>query len=424
MDRVASTVLGRPCVTDGRDSDVGLPTECDDEFWDHPDPEKSWRQPAGVPSQISFFISHIKQTTLLVRAQRILYPLDKTRRTHMLLDMEPDYERRAVYELESAIKQWMDTIPHHLRNPHSQKTSRFHRQSIVLHAELYFLQIFMHRPFLQTPEKATPLTASSITVCTNAARALSRLLDTPDEDCFNAVYRIQWAILSSMVVLLMSVWAGKRMGLQAFHAKEMQHIEKCLRMLTHTERCWQSSGKIVDLMRQFMDASDVARRPPSATSNSSNAGPSTVSAQQREGHEYAEELAPLPLHSRLTPQPGPDQAQSFPTFSGYPSSSAFPSEPFDLFPHNVDSHDGPALFPPAPQEDTFIPYQPYGLVDHTNPIDPFFGLEPNLMPDTFDPDTLAVWNSAPLTYFGDWDTFVDNINEVQMSSNMGSMYMG
>lgn len=59
-------VLARRIVLTGILSfDVGLPTECDDEFWDHPDPEQAWKQPPGPPSKVSFFISFIKQTSIL-----------------------------------------------------------------------------------------------------------------------------------------------------------------------------------------------------------------------------------------------------------------------------------------------------------------------------------------------------------------------
>lgn len=129
-----------------------------------------------------------------------------------MTEVFPEYDRRVVMELDSALNKWIDNIPAHcmsllqrqvdeqsslsslvlsVRNPHSQPNSTFHRQSIVLHAELYFLQILMHRPFLKSPDNNSGITASSIAICTNAARACSRLLDTEDMSCRNVVYRIQ-----------------------------------------------------------------------------------------------------------------------------------------------------------------------------------------------------------------------------------------
>jgi hypothetical protein len=65
LDRVASAVTGRPCISQEYDFDVGLPTDCDDEYWDHPDPKQAWKQPEGKPSKMSFFISFIGQSQIL-----------------------------------------------------------------------------------------------------------------------------------------------------------------------------------------------------------------------------------------------------------------------------------------------------------------------------------------------------------------------
>ena len=37
--------------------DVELPTECDDEYWEHPDPALRFKQPPGKPSIIAFSLA-------------------------------------------------------------------------------------------------------------------------------------------------------------------------------------------------------------------------------------------------------------------------------------------------------------------------------------------------------------------------------
>lgn len=426
LDRVASAILGRPCVTDGWDFDVGLPTECDDEFWNHPDSEKCWKQPNGVPSKVSFFISHIKQTTILARAQRILYSIDNTRRTYMI-EIFPDFDRQVVTELDSALNQWISDIPSHLRNPHSQTDPMFHRQSIVLHAELYFLQNLMHRPFMMNPDqKNTSMTATSIAICTNAARACSRLLDTQDQSCRHAVYRIHWPIFLSAVMLLLRVWTGKRMGLQGLYAKEMENVKKCLTMLSYSERCWQSSGQLVDIINSLVDASDLvlpgsdqSSRGPKLNSNPSAQQHNQAEPFQNDTPMYTEDLAKILVYSTLSPHSSSDaQTRSVPNFSS--DNQTFTTEQFSPFGGDTS---GDGLFSYPPQEDPFS-YQTNQAPLDSQASDPFAGLDDTLMlPDMFDPDTLAVLNSTPFAYFGDWGTFVDNVNEAQMSSNMGSMRM-
>lgn len=430
LDRVASAILGRPCVTDGWDFDVGLPTDCDDEFWDHPDPDKRWKQPDGIPSKISFFISHINQTTILARAQRTLYSIDCTRRTYML-EIFPDFDRRVVTVLDSALNQWISDIPEHLQNPRSQTNPMFHRQSIVLHAELYFLQNLMHRPFLMSPDQNTPMTSSSIAICTNAARACSRLLDTQDKSCLHAVYRIHWPIFISAVMLLLRVWTGKRLGLQGFHA-EMENVKKCMTMLSYSERCWQSSGQLVDILNSLVDASDLvlpgsdqASKSPQSASNLCAQQQQQLQAQPLDGGlaVFTEDLANVPVYSSFPPHPGSEsQTQSVPSYSS--NNHAFTHEPLGPFEHSTQMSGDRLAQPSSGQQNPFPHPHGYGLPLNAHDLDPLAELDSSLMiPDMFDAETLAILNSTPFTYFGDWGTFVDNVNEVQMSSNMGSMRM-
>lgn len=425
LDRVASASMGKPCITDGWDFDVGLPTECDDEFWEHPDPQQCWKQPEGTPSKISYFISHIKQTQILASARGFLYVIDKTKRTHML-NFFQDFDRRVVVELDSALNIWIDNIPEHLRNPHSQVNSNFRRQSVVLHAGLYFLQIFMHRPFLMSREKNSPMTTSSIAICTNAARACSRLFDPRDKTCGNVAYLLQPCIFSAAVVLLLSVWTGKRMGLDGYYAKELQNVEKCMAMLTHSERCWKVSGQIGDVIRSLLNATDVARpthsQAQASTSPQTSDGhgdppctPSTF-APTPEGlchHDnmplYTQDLAKIPVFSR----PPPSQTS---TDAWEKAAQPLPADMFTQAPRPGSLDEMLPL--PSSQFDSSLPPAP--------DADLLFGLDPPPDPmqlDIFnlDHDTMAMWSSAPANCdFAEWGTFVDNVNEFQMSSSLDS----
>ena len=52
--------------------DVELPIECDDEYWEHADPAKCWKQPPGKPSTISYFNSILKLYDILGFALRTI----------------------------------------------------------------------------------------------------------------------------------------------------------------------------------------------------------------------------------------------------------------------------------------------------------------------------------------------------------------
>lgn len=55
--------------------DVDLPVDCDDEYWEHPDPEQAFKQPPGKPSKISFLKVFMKLLHILAFAQRNLVSL-------------------------------------------------------------------------------------------------------------------------------------------------------------------------------------------------------------------------------------------------------------------------------------------------------------------------------------------------------------
>jgi len=52
--------------------DVDLPSSCDDEYLEHPDPEKVFKQPLGIPSKMDYFISVIRLNQILAFSQRTL----------------------------------------------------------------------------------------------------------------------------------------------------------------------------------------------------------------------------------------------------------------------------------------------------------------------------------------------------------------
>ena len=50
--------------------DLDLPVDCDDEFWDNPDPEKCFKQPTNNPSSVTAFILYLKLQKVLAYALR------------------------------------------------------------------------------------------------------------------------------------------------------------------------------------------------------------------------------------------------------------------------------------------------------------------------------------------------------------------
>lgn len=105
------------------------------------------------------------------------------------------WEQHIVAELDSALNKWVDSVPDHCTfsstllfptlilsttivrwDPHREDPI-FFRQSAILYANYYHLQILVHRPFIPSPKKPSSLSFPSLAICTNAARSCSHLVD-------------------------------------------------------------------------------------------------------------------------------------------------------------------------------------------------------------------------------------------------------
>ena len=108
------------------------------------------------------------------------------------------WEQHIVAELDSALNKWVDSVPDHCtfirivirRCSYSGFASRFSvrwdptredddsfNQSASCYALYYHIQILIHRPFIPTPTKPSPLSFPSLAICTNAARSCSHIAD-------------------------------------------------------------------------------------------------------------------------------------------------------------------------------------------------------------------------------------------------------
>ncbi|KAF7967970.1 hypothetical protein HWV62_32437 [Athelia sp. TMB] len=234
LDRFLSSILGRPCALQDEDFDLDFPVDCDDEYWDHPDPALAFKQPPGKPSKITFFIIYLKLLQVLAFALRTIYSINKSK--IMLGFVGPKWEQHIVAELDSALNKWIDSVPDHLRwDPH-REDMEFFNQSAYLHVTYYHLQILIHRPFIPSPRKPSPLSFPSLAICTNAARSSSHVIDIHMKRTGIAMPQLQAAVFTAGIVLLLNIWGGKRSGVNADPKKEMEEVHRCLAVLKFGEK--------------------------------------------------------------------------------------------------------------------------------------------------------------------------------------------
>ncbi|KAF9068919.1 fungal-specific transcription factor domain-containing protein [Rhodocollybia butyracea] len=123
LDVFASAFLGRPRATDRADYDLDLPSECDDEYWEHPDPEQAFKQPPGRPSWVRFWIEELKLLDVLSFALKNLYSVKKPPEVGDSASLSASWDERVVKELDSALNEWVDNVPDH-RSLFTQSQSR------------------------------------------------------------------------------------------------------------------------------------------------------------------------------------------------------------------------------------------------------------------------------------------------------------
>ncbi|KAG6901652.1 hypothetical protein C0995_009543 [Termitomyces sp. Mi166 len=261
IDRMASSTLGRPCAIQDEDFDLDFPIECDDEYWEHPDPAKRFKQPPNKPSYVTGFVTLLKLNQVLTIILRTIYSINKSK--IMLGFVGKQWEQHIVAELDSALNKWVDSIPDHLRWDPNREDIMFFQQSASIYCTYYYIQILIHRSFIPSPRRPSPLSFPSLAICTNAARSCSHIIDAYRRRGLIAPPHIQIAMFTSGVVLLLSIWNSKRLGVSMDSSKEMEDVHKCMQALRLCETRWISAGRLWDIMYELAFVGDLQLPNPS-----------------------------------------------------------------------------------------------------------------------------------------------------------------
>ncbi|KAJ7740271.1 fungal-specific transcription factor domain-containing protein [Mycena maculata] len=293
LDRIAASFIGRSPVIHTDDYDIDPLLEVDDEYW-----EQGFTQPLGKPSLLSYFACFIRLCEILGDTLHRLYA---SRRLKARMGWTgTDWEQGAVAELDSAMNEFFDSIPVHLRlDPNARGV--FLDQSAMIHAMYYYNQIMIHRPYIHTQSL---LAAPSLFVCTRAARSVLQVtniwidkLQRPPLPWF------QNFVFISAVILLLNTFGSKRAGLLLDADTDLGHVETALKILKFTELRFHRAGRFRDLIQELqsldglvprnevkhsagesselVDPSPSADLPPTLSANA----PGVVNAQDRPSFE-------------------------------------------------------------------------------------------------------------------------------------------
>lgn len=107
----------------------------------------------------------------------------------------PRSDQELIAELDSRLNKWMDSVPAHraffrlwirhclnflllVKWHQKHENELFRQQSACLYSYYYYyLQIFIHRPFVPSPQSSATGNFPSLAICTNAARSCCHVLE-------------------------------------------------------------------------------------------------------------------------------------------------------------------------------------------------------------------------------------------------------
>ncbi|KAF5383426.1 hypothetical protein D9757_006104 [Collybiopsis confluens] len=448
-ERVIGAFAGRPSSLHEEEYDVELPVDVDDEYWDHPDPELNFKQPAGKPSKISFFIHYLKLMDILAYAMRVIYP---TRPSLSSFPGRPKMPptQQLITELDSSLNQWMQAIPEHLIwDPDRHGLE----QSAMLYSSYYNLQCFVHRPFIPKPQNPSSLSFPSLTICVGAARQAGRVAKAlveqnilmPFPHCqvkssLHFVYPLskkcmhyyKSAFFTAAVVLLLSTWTGRRSGMTSANTEAMSGVEACLQTFKMCEARWPASGRYWDMIS---DMARVGENLPT-TNNKRRRSLELLQGEAEKTSDVSASPRPIAgsyrvMHAARTPLHGPhnfgpgsefgiEATQSFDltSFLSTPMSS-IDSSPIGIpiqTPPNLLGNPICGLEPMPDLQD----HQTETMLNSLSPGNPSFG---DMAPTEFDFDTFlsslsngvddataSIWSATPAGYEADdWKVYLSNL---------------
>ncbi|KAK7048214.1 Zn(2)-C6 fungal-type domain-containing protein [Favolaschia claudopus] len=258
LERMLCLILGHPMCLHIENYDIDFPLEVNDEYWD-----QDLTQPPGMPSQLTYFVWHLKLCEIVGETTRKLYG---SRKSKMMMGWDgPQWEQRVVGELDLAMNDFLDSIPAHLRwDSTNPPTGVFFDQSATLHLTYNYARIAIHRPFIH--KRHAVLSSSSLASCINAARAvvhiadawLSKLQRIPLPSLINPVF-------ISGIILVLNMIATKRAGLSMDHNEDPILVDTAMEILKFAEYRLQTVGRLRDLLAELKALHDPESSKPEET---------------------------------------------------------------------------------------------------------------------------------------------------------------
>ncbi|KAI5900259.1 uncharacterized protein SCHCODRAFT_0255964 [Schizophyllum commune H4-8] len=394
---------------------IRYPMDVDDEYWhDASNPERSWRQPKGKPSNVSCFIAQMKLSRIVEMAVRTLYGTNKYGSLAEAWG-EQGWDRDIVQELDSALNKWLDDIPEFLRWNPEEPDHRVLKQAAYLHCSYRQTQILIHRPFITAAKKSPQPSLPSLTICTTAAKACAHVLDRQRQVTGSGSFYISFAAAISAIVLLVGMWTRAKPRASREQLRELSDIQLILDYMKSMEDRSATAGRTWDVLNELRSIGEtpdslLGKRPRDGVDGISLEDPWPLPASRQESSGLAHTSAsdPPPISS----MGGTDEAPS--TLANDVNASGMSS----WFSATASGPGGSA------NDATFDPLASWSF-ESTGPLSdqdvaPLYGMPTDGAPHGLDQDSMAIWSSLPPAFDpNDWLTYLAGLEEAANEPFMG-----
>ncbi|KAF5323169.1 hypothetical protein D9758_016789 [Tetrapyrgos nigripes] len=260
VDTIMGTSLGRPGATSKDDYDLEPLIEFDDSAWDSPLIDVSALAPSKTSSS-AYWNCLIQLIEILSFTQRTLYSIRKSELVETMGISDTQWSENAARQIDSALNNWEDTLPSHLKwDPHGPNNIHL-VQSATLHAIYYWIQMHAHRSFIPVLKRGGPVSIKfpSVAICMNAGRSCVNIVDALFKRHRYLTLPLPSVLFNASVIILICLFRTKELQLQLNRQKEILNVYKCLEILRELEKRIKNAGRfwylpiqLLTLVRDFL----------------------------------------------------------------------------------------------------------------------------------------------------------------------------
>ncbi|KAE9403208.1 hypothetical protein BT96DRAFT_854923 [Gymnopus androsaceus JB14] len=275
LDINQGLALGRPPATASEEFDLDMPAECDDEYWEKTGNNEPFTQPVGKVSLLGYCTQYLKLMEIAAGVQKTIYSI-KTPDSRGDGVSSAERNRLKVMEHDSALNDWLDSLPAHLRwDPH-QPNLIFLNQSVALHTTYHWVQIQVQKSFIvPLGSSRSHQTFPSLAICALASRSTVRMVQvlrqrSTERQARIVVGRVVMQVAQAATLLILILWRYLQ-GIDHGPSTDMRTVASdlslSLDLLATAEATSQTIGRVRDKLMAWAEAEGVLANIPIPTTS-------------------------------------------------------------------------------------------------------------------------------------------------------------